>query len=51
VSNPRQLAGQIRTMWELKTGWALRKWEIVETENISLKYKNIPKPPANNSNR
>jgi hypothetical protein len=49
--NPRSLAGQIRTFWELKTGWALRKWEIVETENISMKVKNLPKPPAENSNR
>jgi hypothetical protein len=51
VRNPRSLAGQIRTDWELKTGWALRRWEIVETENISMKYKNIPKPPEQNSNR
>ena len=49
--NPRYLAGQIRTKWELETGWALRTWEIVETENISMKYKNLPKPPAQNSNR
>jgi hypothetical protein len=49
--SPRHLAGQIRTKWELQTGWALRKWEIVETENISMKYKNLPKPPAQNSNR
>ena len=49
--NPRYLAGQIRTEWELKTGWALRKWEIVRTENVSMKYKNLPKPPAQNSNR
>ena len=51
VRNPRYLAGQIRTQWELKTGWALRKWEIVKTENISMKYRNLPKPPAQNSNR
>jgi hypothetical protein len=51
MRNPRELAGQIRTMWKLKTGWALRRWEIVETENISMKYRNIPKPPAQNSNR
>ncbi|HLM00742.1 MAG TPA: hypothetical protein VK400_06780 [Pyrinomonadaceae bacterium] len=50
VRNPRSLAGQIRTEWELKTGWALRQWEIVRTENISMKYKNLPKPPAQNSN-
>ncbi|HSK72199.1 MAG TPA: hypothetical protein VK892_10920 [Pyrinomonadaceae bacterium] len=49
--NPRYLAGQIRTEWELKTGWALRRWKIVRTENISMKYKNLPKPPAQNSNR
>ena len=48
---PRYLAGQIRTEWEIETGWVLRKWEIVNTENISMKYKNLPKPPANNSNR
>lgn len=47
----RYLAGQIRTMWELRTGWVIRKWEIVKTENISMKYKNLPKPPAQNSNR
>lgn len=48
---PKYLAGQIRTKWELQTGWALRTWEIVETENISLKYKNLTMPPAQNSNR
>lgn len=49
--NPRYLAGQIRTEWELKTGWALRRWKIVRTENISMKYRNLPKPPPQNSNR
>lgn len=49
--NQRQLAGQIRTEWELRTGWVLRRWEIVGTENISMKYKNLPKPPEQNSNR
>lgn len=51
VRNPRSLAGQIRTDWELKTGWVLRRWEIVNTENVSMKYINLPKPPAQNSNR
>jgi hypothetical protein len=51
VRNPRQLTGQIRTEWVLRTGWALRKWEVVNTENISMKYKNLPKPPAQNANR
>lgn len=49
--SPKYLAGRIRTKWELQTGWALRTWEIAETENISLKYKNLPMPPAQNSNR
>jgi hypothetical protein len=51
VRNPRSIAGQIRTEWKLETGWVLRRWEIVKTENISMKYKNLPKPPAQNSNR
>lgn len=51
MRNPRALAGQIRTEWKLKTGWALRSWEIVGAENISMKYKNLPKPPAENVNR
>jgi hypothetical protein len=49
--DPRYLAGQIRTEWQLKTGWVLRQWEIVRTENVSMKYRNLPKPPAQNSNR
>lgn len=42
--DPRYLAGQIRTQWELRTGWVLRRWEIVSTENLSMKYRNLPKP-------
>ena len=42
----RQLAGQIRTDWELKTGWVLRRWEIVNTENISMKYVDLPLQPS-----
>jgi hypothetical protein len=49
--NPRVLAGQIRTEWALKSGWALRQWEIVDTENISMKVRNLPKPTEQNSNR
>ena len=48
---PRHLAGQIRTEWKLTTGWVLRRWEIVETENISMKYRNLPVPSSQNSNR
>lgn len=56
-SNPRantrrHLSGQIRTEWQLETGWVLRRWEIVSTENISMKYRDLPKPPpTQNSNR
>ena len=46
----RILAGQIRTEWELRTGWVLRRWEIVDTENISMKYKDLPKTTDANSN-
>ena len=46
----RRLAGQIKTEWELRTGWALRRWEIVGTENISMKYRDIPKQLPDNSN-
>ena len=47
-SSPRSrnkfvLTGQIRTEWELRTGWVLRQWEIVETENISMKYRDLRK--------
>lgn len=45
------LSGQIRTTWELRTGWVLRKWEIVDVENISMKYKDLLKSPEQNSNR
>lgn len=46
----RKLAGQIRTEWKLETGWALRRWEIVSTENISMRYKDIPKAEPSNPN-
>ena len=41
--NKLSLSGQIRTEWELQTGWVLRRWEIVDTENISMKYKDLRK--------
>ncbi len=51
ANNKRYLAGQVRTEWRLETGWVLRRWEVVEIENISMKYRNLPKDPAQNSNR
>jgi hypothetical protein len=47
----RTLAGRIRTEWQLRSGWVLRKWEIIDAENISMKYKDFPKPLPSNSNR
>ena len=47
---PRYLAGQIRTEWQLRSGWVLRKWEIVDTENISMKYRKLPDMPPDNAN-
>ena len=46
----RQLTGQIKTEWELRTGFVLRRWEIAHVENISMKYKDLPKTAADNSN-
>ena len=40
----RSLSGRIRTVWTIERGIALRKWRIVQTENISLRYKDVPKP-------
>ena len=39
----RELQGRIRTDWRLETGFVLRRWEIVNTENISMKYRDLPK--------
>jgi len=41
---PRFLAGQIRTEWQLTSGMVLRQWEVVKTDNLSVKYRNLPKP-------
>ena len=46
----RYLAGQMRTDWELTTGWVLRRWEIINTENISIKYRDLPKSLPENAN-
>lgn len=41
----RKLAGQIRTEWQLETGWVLRRWQIHKAENISMTYKDFTAPP------
>ena len=39
----RELWGRIRTHWRLESGFVLRRWEIVNTENLSMKYRDLPK--------
>lgn len=39
----RELSGRIRTHWRLESGFVLRRWEIVNTENLSMKYRDLPK--------
>ena len=36
----KKLAGRLRLHYELQSGLALRKWEIVRVENISFAYQN-----------
>lgn len=38
----RYLTGQIRVQWQLNRGMVLRRWEVVDTENLTMKYKNLP---------
>ena len=40
---PRYLDGRIRTEWQLTSGMVLRQWEVVGTENLTVKYRNLPK--------
>ena len=35
----KKLAGRLRLHYELQTGLVLRKWEIVQIENISFAYQ------------
>jgi hypothetical protein len=46
ASNPRQLSGKLKLQYILQTELVLRKWRIVEVENISMKYRNEPKKEA-----
>lgn len=36
----KKLAGKLRLHYELQSGWALRKWEIVRVENLTFAYQN-----------
>lgn len=35
----KKLAGRLRLHYELQSGFVLRKWEIVQVENISFAYQ------------
>lgn len=48
---PLSLEGQVKTYWELESGLVLRKWRITRTENVSMKYKVLPKPADANANK
>ncbi|HEX8474878.1 MAG TPA: hypothetical protein VF666_12675 [Pyrinomonadaceae bacterium] len=37
--NTKKLAGKLRLHYELQSGLAMRKWEIVQIENISFTYQ------------
>lgn len=47
TSSPRSrekkyLAGHIRVHLELQRGMVLRRWEVIDTENLTMKYKKLP---------
>jgi hypothetical protein len=44
--NPKALAGRLRLRYRLETELFLRKWRVVDVENISMKYRNEPAPDA-----
>lgn len=47
---PKELTGQIKTFWHYETGFATRRWEIKTTDNLSMTYKKLPKPPDQSGN-
>jgi hypothetical protein len=47
---PKELTGRIKTSWQFESGWAFRRWEVKWAENLSMKYKKLPKPPETNGN-
>jgi hypothetical protein len=42
--SPKVLSGRLRLYYELKRVIFLRKWQIVAIDNISMKYREEPKP-------
>lgn len=48
---PRRLAGRLRLHYELQNEFIFRRWNVVEIENISMKYRNEPKKEEQGENR
>lgn len=42
--SPKALSGRIRLHYELQTELFLRRWTVVDVDNISMKYREEPKP-------
>ncbi len=42
--NPVALSGRIRLHYELRTEFILRRWRIVRVDNVSMTYREEPKP-------
>ena len=43
---PKALSGRLRLHYELHTVVFLRKWLIVHIDNVSMKYREEPRPDA-----
>ena len=44
AKSPKVLKGRIRLHYELQTELFLRRWTVVDVDNISMKYRNEPRP-------
>ena len=44
--SPKVLSGRLRLHYELQTELFLRKWRIVDVDNLSMKYREEPKPDS-----
>jgi hypothetical protein len=44
--SPKVLSGRLRLHYELKRVVFLRKWRIVDVDNLSMTYREEPKPDA-----
>ena len=46
AEHKRALWGKLRLHYELQTDFVLRRWRIVDIENIDMKYKDEPQKPG-----